>query len=112
MARGQSTSNVYRRRKMRGASSRVHADTRRPSGGLPGELRSLAAALANAQAVLACLHLALLYAGEKEVADDPDYARSVAIALAVVRGAIARLDSITLAAAAKEGRTSRPAVTL
>jgi hypothetical protein len=49
--------------------------------------------LADAQSVLACLHVALLHADERRVRSDPDYAGAAAIALDLIKETAERLDA-------------------
>jgi hypothetical protein len=49
--------------------------------------------LLHIESIVACLHVALLHAGEKGPTDDPNYAGAAGIALALVREAVDRLDA-------------------
>lgn len=52
--------------------------------------------LANAESILACLHVALLYADDRSIQDSPDYASAAALALAMLRGVRDQLDDASL----------------
>ena len=120
MAKRQSTSNVYRRRNRSAAGVRARRDAAQtsipaeqnaaqedpPAQGLGDVLRTELGRLAEAQSVLACLQLALTYA-DRDCEDDPDYSRTVAIALSLVRETANRLDAAWIARV-REAPAPRP----
>lgn len=84
-----------------GAKSRLRAARR--AAGLDTEPHSLDEVLkrgrerlADAESVLGCLHIALLYAEDCSVREDPDYASAAAIALSLVREVAQRLDAASV----------------
>lgn len=73
--------------------------------------------LAEAQSVLGCLHVALLYAEDSRISDDPDFANAAGIALKLVREAAHRLDATfvnplvrTLSKSATSRKPSKPVI--
>jgi len=81
-------------------------------GGVPSSLDAVLTQgrerLASAEAVLACLHVALLYADERSVQDSPDYANAVALAVGMLREVRDQLDDASLRPllGAQGGRTA------
>jgi len=78
-----------------------------PSQELAGILRTERERLAEAQSVLACVHLALVYA-DPEAEGDPDCAKAVAIALSLVRETAHRLDAARVTRDGEDGRPASP----
>lgn len=64
--------------------------------------------LADAQSVLACLHVALLHADNNGLRPDPDYASAVAIAMTLVKQTADRLDSAVVRPLLAGADTGRP----
>lgn len=64
--------------------------------------------LASAESVLACLHMALLYADDRSVRDSPDYTSAVALAIGMLREVRDQLDDASLRPllAVQSGRTA------
>lgn len=52
--------------------------------------------LASAESVLACLHVALLYADDRTVLDSPDHASAAALAIGMLREVRDLLDAASL----------------
>ncbi len=69
------------------------ADQRLASTRLAAMLDMHRGQLLRIESVVGCLHVALLHAGEREPKDDPNYAGTAGIALALVREAVDRLDA-------------------
>jgi len=119
MAKRQSTSNVYRRRSRdltkpgsHGVANAAKPLRRRSSGAAGGQLaevlRNEHGRLADALSVLTCVYTALLHADDYEVADQPAYAKAVAIALSLVREAANQLDAAWLARSAEDLSSTVP----
>jgi phosphotransferase system HPr-like phosphotransfer protein len=109
MAKGQSTSDARVRRRggreRLGSAVVVPGDAASAAGGSVSQLdevrrhplelilESERGRLADAQSVLACLHVALLHADERRIKADPDYAGAAAIALELIKETADRLDA-------------------
>lgn len=92
MAKGQSTSNVYRRRRALAAASQDEHPERSPLPDLGELLQTERAHLVDAVTILQCLHAALLYAPLRGHTEEPNYANAAALALGLVRQSAAQLD--------------------
>jgi hypothetical protein len=112
MAKGQSTSDGRVRRRGKRERSSSQGESAEPSRSATSESGAFASALdntryhplerilegergrlADAQSVLACLHVALLHADERRIRSDPDYAGAAAIALDLIKETADRLDA-------------------
>lgn len=91
-------------------SAGTSADQSQTSRALEAVLKHERGCLADAQSVLGCLHVALLYAEDGAIKEDPGYANAAAIALALVREAANRLDSACVRPLVDALGSARPAV--
>lgn len=105
MAKGQSTSNVYGRRKgvLDNLSSAVGNAIGKPTESGPaatlelnGLLEMERLRLAQARSVLGCLRLALLHAQAPQLSGDPDFSATADVAIQLVAETIQHLDSATV----------------
>ncbi len=92
MAKGQSTSNVYRRRRALAATAQHERADRSPLLELGEVLQAERAHLVDAVTILQCLHAALLYTPLRGHTEEPNYANAAALALGLVRQSAAQLD--------------------